>query len=321
MSCEKYSNLIDDLVEGELEALIAKEVNLHLFTCAECASQAASLKREKELYARYLFEIEPPLDSASRFQSKLKTELQVNIAKAQPFFEAKIFAFWRFYPALTGIAWFILAGLGLVLLNFALNKSNQPSHFATQSDVNKIQVLLPVLPEKENPMPIPQNDEIAAEKVKHLEFKKEIQPKPIAVKQIIKKPVIKPKAEIVIDQFSEEEKLQIEEIQALHTETAKQLEKVELLLRAFRNIRQAEGSEYYDISYEKQQARKLLQNNFALRQRAEIYGILFTEEILSQVEPYLLDIANLENNPASEKVLEIKERVRNQNIIASLQAF
>jgi hypothetical protein len=317
MKCEKYSNLIDDLIEGELDSPISEEVNLHLFACAECASQAAVLRREKEIYARYLFEIEPPIDLPMRFQTRLEAKSQTGILAAQITFGTKILAFWRLNPTLTTAVLLVLAGLGLILFNFALSKSNQPNIYSNPVADNKIQLALPVLPKKENPLP---KDEVVTAKPKVEKVKKEIQPKPIEVKQIVNQ-AAKPKAAPKIPQLSEEERLQIKEIQALEIETVKQMEKVELLLRSFRNIRQTEGSEQYDISYEKQQARKLLQNNVVLRQKAEIYGTLLTEEMLSKVEPYLLDIANLELNPASEKVLEIKERVRNQNIIASLQAF
>ena len=43
--------------------------------------------------------------------------------------------------------------------------------------------------------------------------------------------------------------------------------------------------------------------------------------MLSKVEPYLLDIANLNNNPLPAEILDIKERVKNQSIIASLQTY
>jgi hypothetical protein len=82
-----------------------------------------------------------------------------------------------------------------------------------------------------------------------------------------------------------------------------------------------DGGEVFDISYEKQRAKKLLEMNAQLKRIAENYGALYAEEILLQVEPYLLEISNLEINPSLNKVLDIKERVKSQNLIASLQAY
>ena len=118
-----------------------------------------------------------------------------------------------------------------------------------------------------------------------------------------------------------DEQTHLKEIQDLEIAAAKQLEKVEMLLRSVRNAESTETKGDYDLSYEKQQARRLLAANLELKQKAQIYRTSLTGEMLEKVEPYLLEIANLENKPTADKVLEIKERVRNQNIIASLQGF
>ncbi len=329
MKCQKYSNLIDDLVEGELDEQNARTVNLHLFSCRECASRFEILQREKAMYAHYLFEVEPSIDLSVRFQQKLETEAPENLLTTRPSlreFEGitRILGFLRLNLAFTAAGLVILIAFVLALLNLINPGSSQSINLAYQKNDHKIQLALPIMLPKETP-PLPEKNKIVTDKDDPEVTKKDLTGEsrltPIGVKQVVKPTIRSPKVTPETIQLNEDEKLQIKEIQALEIQTVKQMEKVELLLRTFRNIRYTEGSDQYDISYEKQQARKLLQNNVELRQKAESFGTIFSEEMLSKVEPYLLDIANLEINPTSEKVSEIKERVRNQNIIASLQSF
>ena len=60
MNCEKYLEQILDLAEGELDEKFIKEVNLHIFNCLNCKNLYELYKNEKEIYSKYLFDIEPP---------------------------------------------------------------------------------------------------------------------------------------------------------------------------------------------------------------------------------------------------------------------
>src|SRR5262249_6002249 len=91
-------------------------------------------------------------------------------------------------------------------------------------------------------------------------------------------------------------------------ETIRHFENAQILLRSFRNAsapdtaagerREPEAPAPIDLTYEKEMSRKLLHQNVLLRRDAEMKGNLPAEEALDSLELFLLDIANLPDNPS-----------------------
>ncbi|MBA2734286.1 MAG: hypothetical protein H0U54_15580, partial [Acidobacteria bacterium] len=74
-----------------------------------------------------------------------------------------------------------------------------------------------------------------------------------------------------------------------------------------------------DVSYEKEQSRKLLYQNIALRRDAVTRGDQPATEILNTLEPILLDIANLPNRAKARDVRSIEQDMKKKEIVATLQ--
>jgi hypothetical protein len=334
MNCEKYINLINDLVEGELDSRTAKQVNLHIFSCQNCEAEFEMLINEKEMYSHFLFEVEPPKYLQEKFQAKLEAENQEKTTSANVAFNFNDwFSSLFLKPVLVAVIVLIVFGFGYFWLNISTRNIekivvSQPQDSIQSSPVNAEKKdfignkSIIALPEIANVKAIrKRNVKKEIEQISFIETKTTIVS---ANSASIKKPIIrKNKPQNLFDspKINSEEIAKFREIQTFESETAKQMEKVEMLLRAFRNVRYVEGSMEYDVAFEKQQASKLLAKNVQLRQQSENFGTSMMSEILSKVEPYLLDISNLDANPTEEEVLEIKQRVKNQNIIVSLQSF
>lgn len=100
----------------------------------------------------------------------------------------------------------------------------------------------------------------------------------------------------------------------------KHFERAQMLLREFRNA-PANNQATFDLASEKKRARKLLYETIVMRRDAEARGDLPTEEVLSDLEPLLLDIANLPKHPTTDDVTPIKERMQKKEIVAKLQFY
>ncbi len=103
-------------------------------------------------------------------------------------------------------------------------------------------------------------------------------------------------------------------------ELARHVEQAQMLLRSIKNARASEAGSV-DVAYEKNLSRKLLAQNATLQLEAEVKGDKGTQQVLDTIEPFLLDIANLRENPSRDEVRSIRERVRSNQIVAALQVY
>jgi hypothetical protein len=101
-------------------------------------------------------------------------------------------------------------------------------------------------------------------------------------------------------------------------ETARHIERAQVLLRSFRNT---EGDAEFDLTYERQSSERLLAKNVLLRRDAEAKGNLPIQDLLGSLEPFLLDIANLPDAPSHDDVRVIKARMEKKEIITALQVY
>lgn len=101
-------------------------------------------------------------------------------------------------------------------------------------------------------------------------------------------------------------------------DTANHLEQTQNLLRSIRNVTVSEGEEEIDVTYDKALSQRLLNENVVLRRDAEMKAKFPTKTLLADLEPLLIDIANLPDHARPEEVRAIKERVDKTEIVAAL---
>jgi negative regulator of sigma E activity len=101
--------------------------------------------------------------------------------------------------------------------------------------------------------------------------------------------------------------------------TSRHVEQAQVLLRSFRTARTGGDPSASDIAYEKRRSRELLYHNIVLRREAANKGDVAVASLLDNLEPILIDIANLPDRPAQEDVRSITDRMKKKNIVAMLQ--
>jgi hypothetical protein len=104
-------------------------------------------------------------------------------------------------------------------------------------------------------------------------------------------------------------------------DTAKHIEQTQNLLRSIRNVQLNDNDQDIDVTYDKALSRRLLNENIVLRRDAEMKDKFPTKALLSDLEPFLIDIANLPDQAKPDDVRAIKERVKKTEIVAALIGY
>jgi hypothetical protein len=103
------------------------------------------------------------------------------------------------------------------------------------------------------------------------------------------------------------------------TMTAMHFETSERLLMAFKNVRLDEPGSAQEIGYERKRAKQLVYQNMLLKREADAAGDAQISSLLENLEPILIDIANLPDRPDENSVRAIRERVERKNIVGLLR--
>lgn len=301
MSCN-YTEKISLLIDGELAAVEAREVERHLLNCAECEQVRADFLNLRSQLAGFELELQPAVQNR---------ELKRILSRGER-------------PAARGLRWswttpavvfatllIVVAIIGLVFYQSSSNKQQGPQQIATvPNPAPAPAATVHPVPEPEQS---PKEDEKKDEKQTN---EKETTPRranpPAPKKPLIRDP--KPGEQFVAAPVPE--RLRPADAETL---TAIHFERAETLLRAFRNVRLNEPGTAAEVVYERKRARQLVYQNMILRREADTAGDVQISSLLENLEPILLDIANLPDKPDSDSVKVIRDRVERKNIVALLQ--
>ena len=300
MNCdctEKISLLIDE----ELSTVEATELERHLQTCVECQAVKADFLSLRNQITDFPVAFRPVAqrEAFDRILGNQKTP-------------ARAFSRWVFNPAFAVVASLLVVGTIIALLVYprfkpapspandlammdGKKKSGQTPGGASTNGENRKPNNPGTTPQKKSATPAPEKNRTPTKKRAPLMF------------------------EPAQDNIAE--KVDTDRVRSADAETmtAIHLEKSELLLRSFRNVRLNKAGMSPELGYEKKLAQRLVYQNMMLRREADASGDAQVASLLETLEPILLDIANLPNNARPADVKTIRDRVERKNIVALLQ--
>ena len=305
MKCNECLNLIEQYVDGEAPERDAEQVSAHLITCADCAREFETLTGEQEIYARYDRELEIPQSMWGVIAVRTGAEqgaIRTRSRSGSRRWFAGLFTLPRFGFAFSSAMAVLIVAVAAGVIYLRNHQEPNPPFIAGTNNVNPL-----APPTKTAEVTRPEAEEN----------------KPL-IPQAIQAKASKPnqparKKSVAGDQggvlFTDAAYTDIED-----RDTASHLEQAQNLLLSIRNIK-SDDDEEIDVTYEKSESRRLLNENIVLRRDAEMAGKFPAKSVLGSLEPFLIDIANLPDRAAAPDVRQIKERVQKTEIVAELRGY
>lgn len=346
MKCEECLPRIEEYVDGELDGRMMERVAAHLSTCADCRNEFAELQREQDVYANYRRDIEVTPAQWNIVRARIEQEKDARAPRPATRLGERLSAAFssrrNFRPAFAAALLLIAIGItaGVIYLN---SRHRQINLGALPPKPNEN---LPVggATAKLTPGKSNENKESIVEDKNREKDNSNQQMQTVAGNKTVT-PGLKKSATIARVSRAEKRRLkqptpdnagQFDEVVAdsvvtgmrrnasvatgnFDLDVARHAGKAELLMRSFRNVRHPANTRSLDVSYEKEQSRKLLYQNIALRRDAATRGDVSASELLNKLEPLLLDIANLPNRARPRDVRSIEQRMEKKEIVATLQ--
>ena len=291
MKCEVCLELLEEYLDGELPAQEQAHVSEHLVACTDCAASFASLTAEQQLFARYDRDVEVPPFLWTRIAANTVSE---NTGRRRRF--AGFFA-----KPLAGAIAVLLLAVAIGLVYFI---SRQPRPNANVATGDKPAPPPPRQENKEQQSPVVPDDQKSETVAAQPKSKPRVRS---TIKNIV----------VVTDQ-SDVLSTDMGYLDMDERDTARHIEQTQNLLRSIKNVQIAEGDDEIDVTYDKALSRRLLNENVVLRRDAEMKAKFPTKTLLTDLEPFLIDIANLPDRARAEDVRVIKERVQKTEIVAAL---
>jgi len=300
MKCDDCVNLLEAYVDGEVGEHESERVRTHLLTCSSCENEFEALTAESELYARYDRELQISPVAWSGISARIAAEpLAIESRERRDVrgWFAGLFAVPRLGFAFSGALAVLVAMAVVGYLYFR----TQPDQRLLAAGGNDVRVSGAVIENQGGPG---KNDKVT---------KPENLPAPEQVvggtgKQKYRAPRLDDPGVLFTDAAYSD------------GDTATHLDQAQKLLVSFRSL-PADDDEDVDVSYEKSESRRLLNENVVMRRDAEATGKFPTKSVLGSLEPFLIDIANLPDKAPAGDVRQIKDRVQRTEIVAELRSY